>query len=70
MSSEHDGFLMVHCENCGHCVDLRGCPSLPNGDSGVNEKCMGNGNQLAQQARSIILQQFKQWIQEEEEEQQ
>ena len=58
-----DRQFLVTCENCGHCVDLRGCPSLPSGS--VSEHCVAPGDQAAKQLRDLITMRFKRWFQDE-----
>jgi len=44
-------FIFVECDNCGHCSDLRGCPSLP----GLNNLDGCNDQQRVDFAREHIV---------------
>jgi pimeloyl-ACP methyl ester carboxylesterase len=57
----HPSYIEIKCRNCGHCVDLRGCPSLPNGDK-PNDKCVEQGNEEAKRVRIHTINKFKQWL--------
>jgi len=49
--SEDEEFRLVDCENCGHCVDLRGCPG----------GCLDDNKSL-NFVRSEVLQAIKYWL--------
>lgn len=53
--------FVAECENCGHCNDLRGCPSLPS-DSGASDHCLGTGNEQVKMIRAQTLAIMKIWF--------
>ncbi|KAL9646966.1 hypothetical protein ABK040_013824 [Willaertia magna] len=52
---------VIECENCGHCVSIRGCPSLPS-DDGPSDKCTSNGMDQVYRVREQTLQTMKKWF--------
>jgi hypothetical protein len=56
---ESSPLMEITCENCGHCVDLRGCPSLPS-EHGPSRKCTDEA--AVEKTRVEILARMKQWL--------
>jgi len=52
--------FLIECENCGHCVDLRGCPSLPS--AGPSNKCTAEGTEQVKKVREQTLAIMKMWF--------
>eukprot|EP00127_Corallochytrium_limacisporum_P005651 Clim_evm30s210 gene=Clim_evmTU30s210 len=57
----HD--IYIECDNCGHGVDLRGCPEWPNQPRGDGSKCVGVGHRLTH-TREKIENILKAWVEE------
>ncbi|KAL0480036.1 serine protease [Acrasis kona] len=57
--SDSSPLIEIKCINCGHGVDLRGCPSLPSG-VGPSRKC--EDNEAVDRAREEILRRMRRWL--------
>ncbi|EFC48565.1 predicted protein [Naegleria gruberi] len=53
--------FLIECNNCGHCVDLRGCPSWAQNQE-INYKCVENGNEQVAKIRQQTLAIMKVWF--------
>jgi hypothetical protein len=60
-SQLYEPFHLIECFNCGHCSDLRGCPSLPNQENlyGCNDPY-----KHIEKARELIFFYINKWLNE------